>query len=337
MGPCSASNARSADRSRAVAARACAAIHMKSRSAREAFTTKKNRVPLVSKKSVLESPAFDFGRIYLPPSTYAQEKHKIEARWPAAVEFIRRKVVQAEADGVVVGISGGIDSAVTAYLSVEALGSRRVLGLLMPDLRVTPKDDVQDASALIRKLSIDFKTVDIAPIHGSFMKSLEANRLAEGNLRARIRMSILYYYANLGNRLVAGTGDRSELCLGYFTKYGDGGVDILPIADLYKTEVRQLGEMLGIDRRVVFKRSSPQLWSGHTAEGELGISYDLVDSIFRVYFDEKRSIETVSSRTKVKKEIVERLVSRYRKTAHKRQMPEICLLHQNASGGRRLS
>ncbi len=160
------------------------------------------------------------------------------------VSFIKRQVEESQTDGAVLGLSGGIDSSVTAYLCVEALGSRRVMGLIMPDLRATPEEDVKDARLVASELCMETKEIDVAPIHKAYMKSLEPNRLAEGNLRARIRMSLLYYHANLLNRLAVGTGDRSEMLLGYFTKYGDGGVDVLPIADLYKTEVRRLGEVL---------------------------------------------------------------------------------------------
>ena len=197
------------------------------------------------------------------------------------VSFIKRKVEESQADGAVLGLSGGIDSAVTAYLGVEALGSRRITGLIMPDLRATPEQDAEDAKLVASELCIETKEIDIAPIHKAYLKSVEPNRLAEGNLRARIRMSLLYYHANLTNRLVMGTGDRSELLLGYFTKYGDGGVDILPIADLYKTEVRRLGEALGINRRIIAKRSSPRLWPGHIAESEIGMSYETIDQIFQ--------------------------------------------------------
>jgi len=244
----------------------------------------------------------------------------------AIVSFVKRKVEEAEAEGIVLGISGGIDSAVTAYLCTEALGSRRVLGLIMPDLRATPEEDVADAKLVASELCIETKVIDIAPLHKAFLKSLEPNRLAEGNLRARIRMSLLYYHANLTNMLVAGTGDRSELLLGYYTKYGDGGVDILPIADLYKTEVRRLGESLGINRRIVAKKSSPRLWPGHIAEDEIGLSYDVLDSIFKLRFDEGLGAGAIASKLKIGNAKVEAILAKYLASEHKRQMPEICKL-----------
>lgn len=242
------------------------------------------------------------------------------------VAFIKRKVEESQADGAVLGISGGIDSAVTAYLCVEALGSRRVTGLIMPDLRATPDKDVEDAKLVASELCIETKEIDVAPIHKAYMKSLESNRLAEGNLRARIRMSLLYYHANLTNRLVIGTGDRSELLLGYFTKYGDGGVDVLPIADLYKTEVRRLGEGLGINRRIVAKRSSPRLWPGHIAESEIGMSYEAIDRLFKLRLEEGLEIPEIAARMKLDRAKVELILAKYQASEHKRQMPEICKL-----------
>src|SRR3989441_7016759 len=200
------------------------------------------------------------------------------------------------------------------------------MGLIMPDLRVTPKQDLDDAKEVASELGMETGFFDIAPIHRTFMKNLEPNRLAEGNLRARIRMALLYFYANSTNRLVAGTGDRSEYLLSYYTKFGDGGVDILPIGDLYKTEVRRLGETLGVSRRIISKRSSPRLWPGQDAEDELGFSYDVLDSVFKLYFDRRLGMKAVSSRLKLDLDAVQRLISRYHETAHKRQPPPICKL-----------
>jgi len=242
------------------------------------------------------------------------------------ISFIKQKVEESQAEGAVLGISGGIDSAVTAYLCVEALGSRRVMGLIMPDLRATPDEDVKDAKLVASELCIETKEIDVAPIHKAYMKSLESNRLAEGNLRARIRMSLLYYHANLTNRLVVGTGDRSELLLGYFTKYGDGGVDVLPIADLYKTDVRRLGEALGINRRIVAKRSSPRLWPGHIAESEIGMSYETLDRLFKLRFEEGLEVPAIAAKMKLNQAKLNVILAKYQASEHKRQMPEICKL-----------
>ena len=139
-------------------------------------------------------------------------------------------------------------------------------------------------------------------------------------------MSLLYYHANSMNRLVMGTGDRSELLLGYFTKYGDGGVDLLPIADLYKTEVRRLGEALGINRRIIAKQSSPRLWPGHIAESEIGMSYETIDKLFKLRFEEGMEVADIASKMKQSPAKLEAILAKYQASEHKRQMPEICKL-----------
>jgi NAD+ synthase len=242
------------------------------------------------------------------------------------VSFIKRKVEESQTDGAVLSISGGIGSAVTAYLCAEALGSRRVLGLIMPDLRATPEEDIKDANLVANELCVEVREIDIAPIHKAYLKSLEPNRLADGNLRARIRMTLLYYHANLMNRLVLGTGDRTELLLGNFTKFGDGGVDILPIADLYKTEVRRLGEVLGINRRIVAKQSNPRLWPGHVAESEIGMSYETIDMLFKLRFEEGLEVPAIAARMKQSKAKLDSILAKYEASEHKRRMPEICKL-----------
>jgi NAD+ synthase len=175
------------------------------------------------------------------------------------------------------------------------------------------------------ELCIEVREIDIAPIHKAYLKSLEPNRLAEGNLRARIRMTLLYYHANLMNRLVFGSGDRSEILLGY-TKYGDGGVDFLPIADLYKTEVRRLGEVLGINRRVVAKQSSPRLWPGHVAESEMGMSYETIDQAFKLRFEEGLEVPAIAAKIKQSKAKLDSIFAKHEASEHKRRMPEICKL-----------
>ncbi len=242
------------------------------------------------------------------------------------ISFIRKKVETSGTEGLVIGVSGGIDSAVTAYLSVESLGNKRVTALIMPDMRVTPESDIEDAKKVTEELCIESKLIDIAPIHRSFMRFLVSNRIAEGNLRARIRMALLYYHANLQNKLVVGTGDKSELLLGYFTKYGDGGVDFLPIGDLYKTEVRKLGEMLGVSRRIIAKQSSPRLWAGQTAEAEIGLPYEIIDEILKAYFENKLTVQQIVKKLDIKKTTVEQIIKRCELNEHKRSLPEICLI-----------
>ena len=149
----------------------------------------------------------------------------------------------------------------------------------------------------------------------------EADRLPLGNLRARIRMCLLYYYANKKNLLVLGSGDRSEILIGYFTKYGDGAVDLLPIGILYKSQVRRLAAHLGVPEKVAFKPSSPRLWPGQTAEGELGIPYEEIDLVLHAVFDRGISWEEAAEATGVDEWKVRRIRELHEKSKHKREMP----------------
>ncbi|HIQ03124.1 MAG TPA: NAD+ synthase [Desulfurococcales archaeon] len=251
--------------------------------------------------------------------------------WSSVVKvlesFISNCVAESGVKGVVVGLSGGVDSSVTVTLCVRALGSSRVYGLIMPDTTVTPEVDVRDAIDLARKLNIRYDVIDIHPIYSSYAKHVPAYSdevvVANGNLRARIRMTILYYYANKFNYLVAGTGDRSEILIGYFTKYGDGGVDILPIGCLYKTQVRMLGEYLGLPKHIVYKPSSPRLWTGHEAEKELGMRYEDIDLVLYSIFDLNIPPDDVPKVTGVDKSVVKRVLEMYERSKHKRSLPPI--------------
>ncbi len=198
-------------------------------------------------------------------------------------DFIREQVKAANASGVVLGLSGGVDSAVVAFLCVRALGRESVLATIMPEKGVTAEEDVQDAIELARMLGIEYKVIEISDIVKKLIEKLgKGSKIAEMNLKPRIRMMINYYYANSLNRLVAGTGNKSEISIGYFTKYGDGGVDFQPIGDLYKTEIFEFARFLGVPEKIVRKKPTAGLFVGQTDEGEIGMSYAELDEILRL-------------------------------------------------------
>lgn len=242
------------------------------------------------------------------------------------VAFTRETVENAGAQGVVVGLSGGVDSSLVVTLCVRALGRERVLGVMMP-LAFTPTADTDDAAYLTKWLGIDAVTVDIQPLSDAFCATLSVDprdprqRLPLANVRARIRMVLLYYYANSRHALVAGTGDRSEILIGFFTKYGDGGTDFLPIAHLYKTQVRRLAEYLGVPRRIAYKPSSPHLYPDHLARDELPLDYAQLDPVLVGLFDHGLSPAEVSRATAVPLDLVTETLRRHAATGHKRVVP----------------
>ncbi len=227
---------------------------------------------------------------------------------------------------MILGMSGGVDSAVVAALATRAVGGDRILALLMPDKVASDPVDMGDAADYAAMLGLRQRTIDITPLHTCFMDSVtwSGDRLAEGNVKARLRMAILYFFANCEGRIVAGSGDRSELALGYFTKYGDGGVDMLPIGGLYKTQVRSMAKHLGVPERIINKKSSPSLWAGQRAEDELGLDYEDADLILYLHLDQgcgrKRLLEELG---KGWEEKVDRVLSRLVANSHKLKMPPI--------------
>jgi NAD+ synthase len=244
------------------------------------------------------------------------------------VSFIRERVEEAGAGGAVIGLSGGVDSSTAYMLASRALGPGRVKALIMPDTGVTPREDVEDARSLAEAVGGVYELIDIRPIVEAYKKEIPVyqdeegpDRIPLGNLRARVRMSLLYYYANRENRIVVGTGDRSEILIGYFTKYGDGACDIMPIAVLFKSQVRRLALHLGVPERIAFKPSSPRLWKGHEAEKELGVSYDVIDAVLHLMIDKGLSPGDIGSILGIPQEVVWRIMELHERSAHKRSLP----------------
>lgn len=195
------------------------------------------------------------------------------------VNWIKNKVQGAGGRGVILGLSGGIDSAVVAGLASRAFPDS-TLGVIMPCHSLAM--DAEHAKLAAEHFKIPYRTVDLAPIYDSFLDVLrddkESHKLAAANIKPRLRMTTLYYLAQERGYLVLGTGNRTELTIGYFTKYGDGGVDLLPIGGLVKDQVRELARYLNVPEVIILKPPSAGLWEGQTDEGEMGLTYKDLDN-----------------------------------------------------------
>jgi len=238
--------------------------------------------------------------------------------------FLKEQLEKNNAEGLILGLSGGIDSAVLAYLCKRSLKDKTI-AIIMPDTEITPNYETEDALKMISLTGIQYKLIDIKPIVKEYSMYLEPNDWAKGNLRARIRTNILYYYANAKNYLVLGSSDKSEHLIGYFTKFGDGAADLVPIISLYKLQVRKIAEYLKVPKNVIEKKSSAHLWKEHEAEKEIGISYEEIDSTLYCLFEKKLSIEETSTKTQIEKSTVEKIYNMHLKSEHKRmpaQKPE---------------
>ncbi len=229
-------------------------------------------------------------------------------------EWIAGRVQEAGAEGVVVGLSGGVDSAVVLALCRCALGEK-VLAVISPC--ESAEQDEKDALEVASALGVEVLEVQLdRPYRGLIELLARPTEIARANLKARLRMAVLYFYANTLNYLVSGTGNRSELAVGYFTKYGDGAADILPIGAVLKRQVRELARHLGIQQRIIDKPPSAGLWPGQTDEEELGLSYDTLDEIIEAIDDERPPAAPADAVAKV-----EALIEGSR---HKRAPPPVC-------------
>jgi NAD+ synthase len=238
---------------------------------------------------------------------------------------------------VVVGLSGGVDSTLTVTLAVQALGSDRVVGLGLPARE--PDDSVQEARTMAEGLGIEFHECDLRPLVDIFEDTVapelapSGGREAVGNVVARLRMTALYYAANARSLLVCGTANRSELLLGYFTKYGDGGADLFPLGDLYKTEVGALASHVGVPRRIVAKEPTADFWRGQTDAGDIGARYEDVDPVLRRVVDRSERVETAVEQLDVDPGVAERVAAMYVDSLHKRAVPPTPGIDGRGQGG----
>ena len=235
---------------------------------------------------------------------------------------LKQKIDETNSKGVIFGLSGGIDSAVIAYLCNNIV-KEKTLAVIMPDSKISPESETSDAIKIIDTLGMDYKLHDINSIHKEFSMVIEPEDKALGNLRARIRMNVLYYYANLKNLIVLGSSDKSEFNIGYFTKFGDGAADLLPIVSLYKTQVKGIARYLGIDENIIAKKSSPHLWPNHEAEHEIGAKYEEIDIMLYCLLELKLPIEEIIKVSQINEEKVQKIYQLYKKSKHKRITSEM--------------
>jgi len=241
--------------------------------------------------------------------------NELNDRINQAVDWLREQVAVANAKGVVVGISGGVDSAVVAGLCKQAFPDN-CIAVIMPSH--SNPDDKEDAYWVAEGFDIQPLEVDLSDAHTQIFEKVKrglenqgcklvGEKLSQGNLKARLRMSTLYSVANALNYVVVGTDNAPESYTGYFTKYGDGGVDLLPISSLTKTEVRAWAKMLGLPVNIATRVPTAGLWPGQTDEAEMGLTYDLID---RYLLGEE-----------VSPEVQERIETLHRQSEHKRLLP----------------
>ncbi|MBN2053208.1 NAD+ synthase [Candidatus Woesearchaeota archaeon] len=247
----------------------------------------------------------------------AQEMEKQIVAW------IKKQVQDAGCKGVIFGMSGGIDSAVVGALCKKAFPDN-VMALYLPCF--SNPTDVEHAKLATKAFNIPAKEIELSPVFSAFYKALEGKEydkkeksMAIANLKPRLRMCSLYYYANKLNYMVVGTGNKSEATVGYFTKYGDGGVDLLPIADLLKKDVRKLAKHLRVPQPIIDKAPTAGLWDGQTDEGEMGLSYEELDSIIEL-MEKKKPFKGIAP------EKVDKVKRMNAISEHKRRTAPICKL-----------
>lgn len=253
------------------------------------------------------------------------------------VNFIHDEITRVGLARAIVGLSGGIDSALVAALAVRALGRENVLGVLMP-YRTSNPDSRLDAELMVEQLGIPHKLIEITPMVDAYFAALDGQDQAgpqlgmrKGNVMARQRMIVLYDQSAAFGGLVVGTANKTEALLGYTTQFGDAAAALHPISDLYKCQVRQLAAALDVPERVRAKAPSADLWAGQTDEGELGFSYDEADQILYLLVDERRRPDEVIAQG-FRAAVVNEVVRRIRRNQYKRVPPLIAKVSPRTIG-----
>ncbi|MBI5464568.1 MAG: NAD+ synthase [Ignavibacteriales bacterium] len=238
------------------------------------------------------------------------------------VRFLRDQTTNADFAKVVIGISGGVDSALVAALAVDALGKENVFGVMMPHRSSNPKS-LEDAASVVAWLGIRSQTIDISPMADVYCEANNVgDQLRRGNVMARTRMTVLYDLSARERALVIGTSNKTELLMGYGTQFGDLACALNPLGDLYKTQVWQLAEAMGIPEAIVRKKPSADLWEGQTDEGEMGFAYAELDPLLFQMIDQRRSDEELV-KSGFAMEFVGKVKERVRKNQFKRRPPVI--------------
>lgn len=245
--------------------------------------------------------------------------------------FIADQIAKVGMRRAVIGLSGGIDSALSAYLAADALGAENVLAVRMP-YRLSSADSLTDADAIIQALGLASMTIEITGMADALISQFpDMSSVRQGNIMARLRMTVLYDQSVAWGGLVMGTSNKTEMLLGYSTIYGDSGVALQPIADLYKAQVRELSAAFGMPQSVQAKAPSADLWEGQTDEGELGFTYAEVDQVLYLLVDERYTVDEVIDEG-FERGFVEQVWRRVKANHFKRTMPNIAKVSRRTLG-----